>query len=387
MSGARAPRLARAASGDHERARALVLAHGWNATAYQILNPGIALWFAAAGDAVVGYVRARRVRVVAGAPVCAADRLAGAAAEFERDAAAAGDRTCYFGAGARLEAVYAGAPSAALVLLGAQPAWRPAGWPPLVGAHASLRAQLNRARNKGVAVSEWSPARAHGDDALRRCLAHWLGTRGLPPLHFLVEPDTLGDLTDRRLFVAERGGGVVSFLVASPVPARGGWLVEQIVRGAGAPNGTNELLVDAAMRALAAAGAEYVTLGLAPLSSRAAPPPGDRAPAPLWLALTLGWVRAHGRRFYNFDGLDAFKAKFRPHWWEPIYAISREPRFSPGTLYAIAGAFSGGSPVALVTRALLRAARMEAARLGRGGRHSDRSASAGSTREARRAGT
>jgi len=40
-----------------------------------------------------------------------------------------------------------------------------------------------------------------------------------------------------------------------------------------------------------------------------------------------------------------------------------------------------------VTRALLRAARMEAARLGRGGRHSDRSASAGSTREARRAGT
>ena len=374
-----------------ERARALVLAHGWNATAYQILNPGIALWFSAAGDAAVGYVRARRVRVVAGAPVCAADRLTAAAAEFERDAAAAGDRTCYFGAGARLEAVYAGAPASALVLLGAQPAWAPAGWAGIVEAHASLRAQLNRARNKGVVVREWDPPDARGRTALRDCLADWLATRGLPPLHFLVEPDTLGDLRDRRLFVAERAGGVVGFLVASPVPARGGWLVEQIVRGRGAPNGTNELLVDAAMRALAAAGAAYVTLGLAPLSRRALPPAGGAA-TPLWLALTLGWIRAHGRRFYNFDGLDAFKAKFRPHSWEAIYAISRERRFSPGTLYAIAGAFSGGSPVALVSRALVRAARVELARAFRRDRrpplpYSARSASAGSTRDARRAGT
>ena len=51
-----------------DRARALVLQHGWNATAYQIVNPGIALWFARAGDAVAGYVRRSRTRVVAGAP-------------------------------------------------------------------------------------------------------------------------------------------------------------------------------------------------------------------------------------------------------------------------------------------------------------------------------
>ena len=30
---------------EHEKARALVLRFGWNATAYQILNPGIELWF------------------------------------------------------------------------------------------------------------------------------------------------------------------------------------------------------------------------------------------------------------------------------------------------------------------------------------------------------
>ena len=53
---------------DWQRARALVLAHGWNAVAYQILNPGIRHWFAAAGDAVVGYATYAGMRVVAGAP-------------------------------------------------------------------------------------------------------------------------------------------------------------------------------------------------------------------------------------------------------------------------------------------------------------------------------
>jgi hypothetical protein len=76
-----------------------------------------------------------------------------------------------------------------------------------------------------------------------------------------------------------------------------------------------------------------------------------------WEALT--WIRAHGRRFYNFDGLEAFKAKFQPRAWEPIFAISREPRFSPHTLYAIAAAFSDGSPMWAVARGLVKALRQE----------------------------
>ncbi|HEV7704717.1 MAG TPA: phosphatidylglycerol lysyltransferase domain-containing protein, partial [Gemmatimonadaceae bacterium] len=91
------------------RARQLVLEHGWNATAYQILNPGIAHWFAREDDAVIGYVRRSGVRVVAGAPVCAPERLPEVVREFASDARGAGDRVCYFGAGERLEVVLRGA--------------------------------------------------------------------------------------------------------------------------------------------------------------------------------------------------------------------------------------------------------------------------------------
>src|SRR5680860_1325841 len=90
-------------SGELARVRSLILEYGWNSTCYQILNPGIAHWISEDGDAVVGYVERGRVRVVAGAPVCAPERLEEIADAFERATAAEGASVCYFGAEARLE--------------------------------------------------------------------------------------------------------------------------------------------------------------------------------------------------------------------------------------------------------------------------------------------
>jgi phosphatidylglycerol lysyltransferase len=337
-----------------------VLRHGWNATAFQILNPGLELWFSRQGDAVAGYARHRRVRVVAGAPVCRPERLGAVADELEADAAGCGERVLFFGAGARLEQAVAARAAHCLVRLGAQPVWDPQQWPRIVRGKASLRAQLYRARNKGVWISEWPAERAQDSAELRRVLHQWLATRGLPPLGFLVTPDLLGQMADRRVFVAERGGEVVAFLVATPVPARAGWLVEQWPRAPAAPNGTTHLLVDAAMTAFAAVGSRYVTLGLAPLCRHGCGPGGPGGPA--WLRLALGWLRAHGRRFYNFAGLETFKASLQPLAWEPIFAIAPGPRFGPGLLHAVAGVFgslSHGSPERLVALAVASAVRQE----------------------------
>ena len=54
----------------YQRARDLVMKHGWNTTCFQIVNPGIEYWFGDDGESVVGYVSSGDVRVVAGAPVC-----------------------------------------------------------------------------------------------------------------------------------------------------------------------------------------------------------------------------------------------------------------------------------------------------------------------------
>jgi phosphatidylglycerol lysyltransferase len=347
---------------DVPRARALALQYGWNAMSYQVVNAGILHWFSARGDAVVGYVRVGRVMVVAGAPICDRVRLPEVLAEWNAFVRERGCRSCFFGAAGRLFDVLHQQSGFTTVVLGAQPVWDPAQWPDIPRQSATLRGQMQRARNKGVRIVEWAPEAAARDSRLQVLLEQWLATRGLPPLHFLVEPHTLHDLTGRRIFVAERGDAIVGFLNASPVAARRGWLVEQFVRGPGAPNGTIELLIDTMMRAVAHDGAAYVTLGLVPL--REQDTLISRA-NPLWLTTALTLVRSHGRRFYNFRGLEHFKTKLRPQSWEPIYAISQESSFSPRTLYAIAGAFTAQSPMRTVIAGLMRAVGIEFTRLRR----------------------
>lgn len=340
---------------EYDRARELVLEYGWNSTAYQILNPGFELWFSALHPAVVGYVRAGGRRVVGGAPIAAEADLRDVAEEFERDAAKHGAGVVYFGAEERLDALYRETKTHAAILLGAQPSWNPKDWAGIIATHSSLRAQLNRARNKGVSVALWPSERAERSPELKTLLQEWLGTRGLPPLHFLVEPETLGQLRDRRVFVATRGEVPVGFLVASPIPARNGWLTEQFVRGRGAPNGTAEMMIDSAVRWVAEQKSKYVTLGLAPLSTRG----GDLTNHSILIQIGFKWVRAHGRRFYNFEGLDSFKAKFAPGRWEAVYAVANEARFSIRSLCAIGSAFTRGRPFSTIARGLTQAGKQE----------------------------
>lgn len=331
--------------------------HGWNTTCFQIVNPGIRYWFGVDGESVVGYVDSKGVRVVAGAPVCPRSSLPKVSREFEQDAESLGLKVCYFGAEARLDAVYGRSDDHSSVLLGAQPVWHPANWSAIVDRRSSLRAQFNRARNKGVVVREIPVEEAASDPRIRRCLNRWLETKGLPPLHFVIESNTLDRLERRRVFVAERSGSLVAFLTLSPIPERAGWLTEQFPHCPEAPNGTVELMMDTAIRRLGEEGFEYITLGLSPLSRRANI---DNFGNPAWLRLLLAWMRRHGRRFYNFDGLDHFKSKLSPEYWEPVFAISNEPRFSGSTLWAIASAFTENRPFSVFGRGLAKAVRAEA---------------------------
>lgn len=349
-------REATSVSDGYYRSRELVLKYGWNSTCFQIVNPGIEYWFGDDGESVVGYVTSGRCRVVAGAPVCSKASLPRVVEAFERNSLGNDLGVCYFGAEARLEAVLRDSAEHARVLLGAQPVWHPANWSRIMAGRSSLRAQFNRARNKGVEISEWSIEKATGNPLLRECLKAWLGSKGLPPLHFVIEPETLERLENRRIFVAEHADGVAAFLVLSPIPGRNGWLTEQFPHHPSAPNGTVELMMDTAIRALGDDGFEYVTLGLSPLSKRARIEPFDN---PVWLRILLAWMRKHGQRFYNFDGLDAFKSKLTPEYWEPVFAISNERSFSGSTLYSIALAFTDNKPFKVIAGGLRKAAATE----------------------------
>jgi len=79
-----------------------------------------------------------------------------------------------------------------------------------------------------------------------------------------------------------------------------------------APNGVMEVLLTRLMLHFKAEGYAAFNLGMAPLSGLSA-----SAAAPVWHRVGRA-VFEHGERFYNFAGLRAFKAKFRPEW-QPRY--------------------------------------------------------------------
>jgi phosphatidylglycerol lysyltransferase len=339
--------------------RDLVLRYGWNTSAYQILNPGIEHWMAPRARGVVGFVRRPKRWIAAGAPVCEPGELPRVASEFATVARERGDsRVCYFCAMDRLRDAAAELGGHACIAIGSQPVWDPRDWPDIVRRRSSLRAQLNRARNKGIDVAAIESSALDGlKPALRDVLDDWVTSRPMPPMHFLTEPDTLdGVLADRLVYVARRDAQPVAFLVASPVPLRRGYLIEQIARGRCAPNGTAELLIDACMRDLASRDCAYVTQGLVALSPHAQ---AEIRRNPLWLRALMAWARAHGNRFYHFRGLEQFRQKMQPQRWETIYAIANEPHFTPATLHAVAHAFCGQSPARMLGRSMGKAARQE----------------------------
>lgn len=219
-------------------ARELVMSYGWNATSCQILNPGIDHWFSSTMQAVVGYTRRDSLLLIAGGPVCAPEFLPYVCAEFEAYARGQGCRVCYVCAEDRLCTLFARSPNHATVVLGAQPVWDPRTWLEIVQGRASLRAQLNRSRNKAVIAESIAPEQAASDPELHHVLREWLNARRLPPMHFLVEPDVLdGVVQDRVVLIARRNGDAVAFLVASPVVAKDGYLVELLARSPSAPMG------------------------------------------------------------------------------------------------------------------------------------------------------
>src|SRR5829696_8840976 len=85
---------------EREHVLALLERHGWNATSFQILEPGFSYWFDG-DDACVGYVDTGKAWVAAGPPIAAHDKLAETSARFVEAARTAKRRACLFATEAR----------------------------------------------------------------------------------------------------------------------------------------------------------------------------------------------------------------------------------------------------------------------------------------------
>ncbi len=328
---------------------ALVRRYGWNATSFQVLEPGYRYFFDGSdGDACVAYVDTGSAWVAGGAPLARDDRMAAVAQAFIAAARAAGRRACLFATEERFTAQVA----LRSLPVGEQAVWDPSDWPAALARSRRLREQLRRARAKGVRVREVDAGEVMKPGTATRAaisalVDRWLRSRELAPMGFLVQIDPLTLLPEHRLFLAELApeddtgaGELVALLSMAPIYARNGWSLQHLIRAPHAPNGTTETLIDCAMRWARGAKADLLTLGLAPLA-------GD-VPAALRLA------RRAGRALFDFEGLRAFKAKLRPARWDRVFLSFPHDVGPVRAVLDVLAAFARGGLLRFGLRTLMR---------------------------------
>lgn len=325
------------------RARALAALDrfGADAVSFQGLESALTWWHDAAGPegtgASVACLDTGRSWIAAGRPLAADSDQARAASRFAAAARAAGRRPVFF-------AVESLAPFAGFrrLAMGLQSILEPARWPATLATHRRLREQLRRARAKGVSVRVVDPAELAPGMPLRadveRLRREWLAARAMEPMAFLVAVEPF-HAPERHLYVvAERHGRPVQFLSAVPARHSGGWLFEDMLRGADAPNGTTELVLDLALRTIAE-DAAWATPGLTPLAGGVS-----------WI---LQAARIVTRPLYDFEGLRRFRARLSPSRWIPIWLVwDRGPALP--VLADVLRAFAGGRLFGFAWRSLTR---------------------------------
>src|SRR5262249_26481293 len=145
----------------------------------------------------------------------------------------------------------------------------------------------------------------------------------------------------------------VGLLACSPIYARRGWYLEDLIRNPKAERGVSELLVVEALNQLAAEGAKLATLGTSPLAGlrlnknelakdktakdSVAKESAERQYKQLSRLLNL--IYEHLDAFYHFKALHRFKAKFAPSFVDPEYLAFYPPRIRPRMVFALIGVF------------------------------------------------
>jgi len=329
--------------------------HGYNAHALVGIARGTRLWTCPETEGAVAYNEFGKVWLVPGDPLASVENLATVSDCFLKKARAEGRVVGFMPATAQF-AKQNRSLGLRAIKIGSTPYFDLPTWAPRGDRAKKARAGVNQARRAGVHVSEVTEV----DERLIRetaCLCKsWLTTRrSAIRFEWLFTVDPFQHKEEKKYFTArDANGKLVGFLAASPIPARDGWYLEDVLRSKNAPNGTTDLLVVEVLDALKRSGAKLATLGTALLATDGVADPDVHISRLLSKAawLVAGWFSI----FYNFDGVRRFKAKFAPSWWESEYVLmSQNVTAPPRVLSAAIHAIVPAGPSYLIARQLSRA--------------------------------
>ncbi len=207
----------------------------------------------------------------------------------------------------------------------------------------NVKQAIHRATRKGLRVVPLSTKYEHEIRALSR---RWAHAREIPPMGFLFQLCPLTLKTHKKYFLlVDQQDTLLAFLACSPIYARHGWYLEDLIRVHKSPNGATELLLHTALNELAAEGHDMASLALAPLARL---PSADKSHPLINRSLKL--VYRHLSLIYHFQTLEYFKNKFNPPIWEENSFCFYPKGVSPSLVLDLVRAFTPGGIRSILIR-------------------------------------
>jgi phosphatidylglycerol lysyltransferase len=335
----------------------LQTAYGYNAHSLVRIAPGAITWTMAGIDGAIVYAEFGRVWLAAGDPLAKPEDIKLLVKAFMSAATKAKRIAAFVPTTERFarEAVELGLSA---TKIGAAPYFDLKDWEPRGNSAKKMRAGVNQALRARVRIESI----ASFDEDLKRettdlCL-QWLKTRrAATTFGWLLSLDPFLHAEQKRIFAArDVNNRLVGLLAASPIPARDGWYLEDVLRAPDAPPGTADLLVFETLHRLKEAGAAMATLGTAPLAKEGADDTSTHDHPVIERALRVASKRLS--IFYNFEGVRRFKSKFVASWWESEYALVQHGVLVPSRVaHALLRAIVPGGLKQLLARRTLRSIR------------------------------
>ncbi|HWJ74633.1 MAG TPA: bifunctional lysylphosphatidylglycerol flippase/synthetase MprF [Kaistia sp.] len=182
---------------------------------------------------------------------------------------------------------------------------------------AGLRHGNNRATREGLSFELLPPERvAEEIDELQGVSNLWLAEHKAREKRFSIGAFDRGYVAAQSAAIVRREGRIIAFATVMTTALKQEATVDLMRFAPDAPASTMEFLFVNLMLALKGEGYRTFDLGMAPLSGLTGGPT-----APFWHRIGSA-IFDHGERFYNFNGLRAFKAKFQPEWQPRYLAVS-----------------------------------------------------------------
>ena len=198
---------------------------------------------------------------------------------------------------------------------------------PTGNAGKGVRAARNQAIRNGLRVEQWNGAEIQRDEEKKKIILklfkEWKSGRLIQVGGFLNSTDPLAYSEHRKYFMVYNSKEQVEgYLIATPVGGANSYFLEDLILGSHSSRGAGELLTLEALTFLKDSGFDYASLGVVSVTC-IDQHCGHKLPK--WTQTFLVTIPQKLNRFYNFQGLELFRKRFKPEFWgEVVIAVHNE---------------------------------------------------------------